>query len=175
MMSKRKIKDLVLRKNHVNRTKLLLIVTTIIGALLLLLMIICTIAFLRGKSLEDLTNIKVEKEQLGIELVNAMYTFDSPYQLDRQMAVVKELVSEPVFYDLTVDNEQRTLTTYFKFKDCSCKVNIINSTDNYVLYTLDSVAMEPEREFMLLFRVRDDGVIDWVKEIEAIEFRNTIY
>lgn len=174
-MSKKKTKVLVPKKDHVNKNRLLLIVTIIIGMLLLLFMIICTIAFLRGKSLKDLTNIKIEKEQLGIELVNAMYTFDSPYQLDRQMSIVKELVSEPVFYDLTVDNEQRTLTTYFKFKDCSCKVNIINSTDSYVLYTLDSEAMEPEREFMLIFRVRDDGVIDWVKEIEAIEFRNTIY
>lgn len=138
-----------------------------------MLLILGFILLLYRKGPDDF--IFEEKRQLGVELVNAMYSFESAYELDSNMSVVKELVTEPVFNDLSIDNEQRTLTTYFRFKGCSCKVNIINSTDCYVMYSLDSVVMEPERKFILMFRINEQGLIDWVKEAELIEFRDTIY
>ena len=107
--------------------------------------------FINNKALNDFIGKDIYKEDLGVELVNAMYNFESPYELDAQMLIVKQITTDSVFNDLTIDNEQRTLTTYLKFKDCSSKVHIIDSTDRYIRYWLESDVIEADREFVLFF------------------------
>ena len=138
------------------------------------LLIVCAwqVAFYSVKSYMD---NNVSKKALGEELVMAMYNFETPYQLDSQMLIVQTLTTEDVFNDLTIDNEQRTITTYLKFKDCGVKAEIISSGEDYVYYKLDSEVIAENRTFILFFRVNEDGLIDWVKEAECVEFIDTIY
>lgn len=138
---------------------------------------ILAIAFLRGKSLDSMIadSSAGTKADLGVELVRAMYDFENPYELDKNMLVVQKLVTEDVFSDLTIDNEQRTLSTYFKFKDTPVHVNILKSMDSYVLYSLDSEAISADRKFILIFSVNEEGIIDEVKEMECYEYLNSIY
>ena len=154
--------------------KILSIIVTVVitfGAYVL------AIAFLQGKSLDSvIADSSVgTKADLGVELVKAMYDFENPYELDKNMLVVQKLVTEDVFSDLTIDNEQRTLSTYFKFKDASVHVNVLKSTDSYVLYSLDSEAISADRKFILIFSVNEEGVINEVKEMECYEYLNSIY
>lgn len=164
MMSKR------LRENKVLNTivRLLLI-------MYFLFSLFCTYMFINNKALNDFIGKDIYKEDLGVELVNAMYNFESPYELDAQMLIVKQITTDSVFNDLTIDNEQRTLTTYLKFKDCSSKVHIIDSTDRYIRYWLESDVIEADREFVLFFNVDNHGLIDEVEEAECVKFLNTIY
>ena len=121
-------------------------------------------------------DIKVsEHESIGIELVKALYDFKDVYQLDSNMVIVKELTTEPVFNDLTIDNEQRTLTTYLKFNNKPCTVHIIDNTDSYVMYRLENENISSDRIFVFFFKVDKDGKVNWYKEVEGIEFVNTIY
>lgn len=138
---------------------------------------VLAIAFLQGKSLDSVIadSSAGTKADLGVELVKAMYDFENPYELDKNMLVVQKLVTEDVFSDLTIDNEQRTLSTYFKFKDASVHVNVLKSTDSYVLYSLDSEAISADRKFILIFSVNEEGVINEVKEMECYEYLNSIY
>mgnify|MGYP004695168315 FL=1 len=154
--------------------KILSIIVTVVitfGAYVL------AIAFLQGKSLDSVISDSSAgtKADLGVELVKAMYDFENPYELDKNMLVVQKLVTEDVFSDLTIDNEQRTLSTYFKFKDASVHVNVLKSTDSYVLYSLDSEAISADRKFILIFSVNEEGVINEVKEMECYEYLNSIY
>lgn len=154
--------------------KILSIIVTVVitfGAYVL------AIAFLQGKSLDSVIadSSADTKADLGVELVKAMYDFENPYELDKNMLVVQKLVTEDVFSDLTIDNEQRTLSTYFKFKDASVHVNVLKSTDSYVLYSLDSEAISADRKFILIFSVNEEGVINEVKEMECYEYLNSIY
>ena len=154
--------------------KILSIIVTVVitfGAYVL------AIAFLQGKSLDSVIadSSAGTKADLGVELVKAMYDFENPYALDKNMLVVQKLVTEDVFSDLTIDNEQRTLSTYFKFKDASVHVNVLKSTDSYVLYSLDSEAISADRKFILIFSVNEEGVINEVKEMECYEYLNSIY
>ena len=154
--------------------KILSIIVTVVitfGAYVL------AIAFLQGKSLDSVIadSSAGTKADLGVELVKAMYDFENPYELDKYMLVVQKLVTEDVFSDLTIDNEQRTLSTYFKFKDASVHVNVLKSTDSYVLYSLDSEAISADRKFILIFSVNEEGVINEVKEMECYEYLNSIY
>lgn len=118
---------------------------------------------------------KEEHESIGIELVKALYDFRDAYQLDSNMVTVKELTTEPVFNDLTIDNEQRTLTTYLKFNNKACTVNILDSSDTYVMYSLENENIDKDRIFIFFFRADNDGKVNWYKEVEGIEFVNTIY
>lgn len=154
--------------------KILSIIVTVVitfGAYVL------AIAFLQGKSLDSVIadSSAGTKADLGVELVKVMYDFENPYELDKNMLVVQKLVTEDVFSDLTIDNEQRTLSTYFKFKDASVHVNVLKSTDSYVLYSLDSEAISADRKFILIFSVNEEGVINEVKEMECYEYLNSIY
>lgn len=121
------------------------------------------------------SQIRKEHERIGLEVVKALYDFKDAYQLDSNMVTVKELTIEPVFNDLTIDNEQRTLTTYLKFNNKACTVKIIDNTDTYVMYSLENENIDKDRIFIFFFKVDEDGKINWYKEVEGIEFINTIY
>lgn len=110
------------------------------------------------------------REEIGKQLVLALYDFYSPEQLDEQMRVVQLLTTEPVFNQLTIDNEERTLNTYLKFKNNPVTVEIIKSTENYVLYTLHTECLAEGRIFIFMFNVNLQGKVDWVREEECIDF-----
>lgn len=116
-----------------------------------------------------------EKEKLGLQVVEDLYNFRDAYQLDQNMVNLKECVTSEVFNDLTIDNEQRTLTTYLKFKNSSTTVNVIKSTDTYVYYSLKNENIDETRKFVFFYDVDANGKICWYKEVESIEFINTIY
>lgn len=120
-------------------------------------------------------NLSKNKVALGEQLVRALYDYDSVYELDAQMTIVKSICSDAVYNDLTIDNEQRTLTTYLKFKQDPVHVVIHNSEYGYVLYSLQTDSVDEDRLFCLYYRIGTEGKIDWVKEVECIEFLDTIY
>lgn len=144
-------------------------------ALYFMVTLYTAIMFFRGKSFDDFISDDTAVEDMGIRLVKCLYDFDSAYQLDANMLLVKEMTTEAVFNDLTIDNEERTMLTYLKFKDCGAHVIILESDANFVRYSLDSDAIEESREFVLYFTVNREGLIDSVEEGEFVKFIDTIY
>lgn len=126
------------------------------------------LALLYSKSL----HLNKDKAKIGENAVLALYNFGTVEQLNQQMKDLKSICSEGVFNQLTIDNEDRTLNTYLKFKNKATEVNIIKSTESYVLYTLNNDYISADRKFVFLFEINQNGVIDWVREEEAIDFIN---
>ena len=111
-----------------------------------------------------------KKAAIGEEAVKLLYDYGTIEQLDYQMSGLKEITTEEVFNQLTIDNEQRTLNTYLKFKQDSVTVEIVKSTNQYVMYHLHTNNVSEERLFVFFFNVNDNGLIDNVREVEAIDF-----
>lgn len=121
-------------------------------------------------------NVVLEQKtaELGETAVKLLYDFGSAEQLDYQMIGLKEITSDEVFNQLTIDNEERTLNTYLKFKNKPVSVNIIKSTSDYVLYSLDTECISEERLFVFFYKLNASGdKIVEVREVEAIDFLNS--
>lgn len=106
----------------------------------------------------------------GVDAVKYLYNFDSVKQLDSHMENLKKITTESVFEQLTIDNTNRTLNTYLKFKGEPTKVIIHEATDTHVLYSLDTKYVDSDRVFAFVFNLNENGKIEYVREMECIDF-----
>ena len=122
----------------------------------------------------NLNHIYETKRQLGENAILAMYDYNNVEQLDAQMTVLRAMTTEEVFNQLSIDNKVRTLRVYYKFKQDSVHVNIIKSTDSYVLYSLINENIDEDRIFIFMFDTCN-GKISYAREEECIDFVTTLY
>ena len=109
-------------------------------------------------------------QEIGKQAVMCLYDFATVEQLDYQMQALKEITTDAVFNQLTIDNEERTLNTYLKFKNKPVTVEVEEITNDYVLYRLKTEEISADRLFCFYYSVNKDGKIDKVREVEAIDF-----
>lgn len=117
-----------------------------------------------------LGGIRLQKANTGVKAVELMYDFKTAYELNDQMSELKKITTTDIYRELTIDNADRTLNTYLKFKNKPVEVEIIKSTDNYVLYRLNTEVITTNRKFMFVFDTDWLGRINYVREMEVIDF-----
>lgn len=117
-----------------------------------------------------LGGIRLQKANTGVKAVELMYDFKTAYDLNDQMTELKKITTTDIYRELTIDNADRTLNTYLKFKNKPVEVEIIKSTDNYVLYRLNTEVITTNRKFMFVFDTDWLGRINYVREMEVIDF-----
>lgn len=117
-----------------------------------------------------LGGIRLQKADTGVKVVKLMYDFETAYELNDQMVDLKKLTTKDVYNSLTIDNADRTLNTYLKFKNKPVEVEIIKSTNSYVLYRLNTEVITTNRKFMFVFDTDWLGRINYVREMEVIDF-----
>lgn len=110
------------------------------------------------------------KADAAEKVVKLLYDFGTVEQLEMQQKSLKTFVTEEVYNQLTYDNDERRLNTYLKFCEEAVTVNIIRSTDEYVIYSLDCMTISPERKFMFAYKVGEGGKITDVQEYELLDF-----
>lgn len=121
------------------------------------------LGFFYLKSLED--------QKVGEKAVKLMYDFDSYSEVYQEhMKGLQEITTEPIYKNITVTNVDRALTTYLKFKGHPSKVNILQKTDKYVIYTLDTESITQTRKFAMFYHVNIWGKIDNMQECELRDF-----
>lgn len=126
--------------------------------------------FMLALILAKTMTFKGVKSELGKNVVKMLYEFRSVDSLEFQMSALKNVTTEDVYNQLTVDNEERLLNTYLKFNEEASKVVVEKATDSYVIYSLDCKTIDSTRKFIFMFSVNDDGKICWVRECELIDF-----
>lgn len=117
-----------------------------------------------------LGGIRLQKADTGVKAVKLIYDFETAYELNDQMVDLKKLTTKDVYNSLTIDNADRTLNTYLKFKNKPVEVEIIKSTDSYVLYRLNTEVITTNRKFIFVFDTDWLGRINYVREMEVIDF-----
>ena len=129
---------------------------------------LCSAFFVLGKGPSD-----KEKTELGKTIVDMMYSFDNKEVLYNNYKSIESMVTEDVFNQISVDNEEKTLRTYVSWKAEPCIVDFVQCTPDHVLFRLKSDGIEVDRLFLFVFNVNDDGIIDYVKEGEVYEYYNS--
>ena len=136
---------------------ILILVLVILGALATWL------GFLYLKSLEDV--------KIGEKAVKLMYDFDSYDEVYQDhMTKLKEITTDEIYNNITVTNVDRALTTYLKFKGHSSRVKILQKTNSYIMYYLDTESITQTRKFVMYYHINIWGKIDSMQECEVHDF-----
>lgn len=128
---------------------------------------VCALALLITVST---ANMNKQKAQIGEQAVKLMYQFVDLQQLQLNMIDLKSITTEPVFNQLTIDNEDRTLYTYMKFKGITTSVNIKKATSTYIIYSIVNDNVDETRRFVFMFDCNRSGKISYVREAEIHDF-----
>lgn len=107
--------------------------------------------------------------ELGLRAVKYMYNFQTLAELDDNMDLLKGITTDEVYSQLTVDNTDRALNVYLKFKNKPVLVIPEEATSKYVIYKLQTESLSSDRKFAFFFEV-DNGKISKVRESEIIDF-----
>lgn len=111
------------------------------------------------------------KKSIALRAVNDMYTFVSYDSLaQNNMPDLQKICTKEVYDKLALQNTDRALTTYLKFKNEPVKVNIIKTTDEYIIYSLETDAITRTRKFVFFYNVNLLGKINDVSEAELYDF-----
>ena len=110
------------------------------------------------------------KDSLGKVAVMDMYNFDDLYQLQAQDEDLKTICDDESYNRLTATNVSNSLNKFLRFKNESCKVNVIRESDGSVLYSLDTPYIASDRYFIFLYDVTDDDKITNAREMMCIDF-----
>ncbi len=109
------------------------------------------------------------KRTLGVEAVMLMYDFDSLDEVQENQKRLAQIMDEDTYAGLTIDNENRQLYTYVRYYGNKSIINVVEATDKYVLYRIESNCVEPDRLFIMIFEV-SHGRISKIKECECLDF-----
>lgn len=109
--------------------------------------------------------------EYGKLAVKYLYNFQTVHELDANMEALRQIVSDDVYEQLTIDKTDRALNVYLKFKGKPVVVNYEEITDSYIVYSLETEAISSSRKFVFFFEV-EGGRITEVREGELIDFNN---
>lgn len=115
-------------------------------------------------------NKTVRDTELGLTAVKYLYHFSGLEELDDNMDRLREITTPEVYEQLTIDNTERALNVYLKFKNNPTLVVPDKVTNNYVVYSLETDSLSSFRKFAFFFNVNREGKIDYVRESEVIDF-----
>ena len=116
------------------------------------------------------SSIEAKRTQTAIEVVQDLYQFSKVEDLDKNMLKIRNLTTQSVYNQLTVDNEERTLNTYLKFKGDATSVNVVKATSSYILYTLTNKNIDKDRVFIFMYDCNSKGKLSNVRESECLDF-----
>jgi hypothetical protein len=144
--------------NKMNRSFKLFFLMSIIGIVGLLSFVVV-----------NLTNT-YKQAQVGLLAVKYLYHFSSLEELDANMDELKKISTPEVYRKLTIDNTDRSLNVYLKFKNKPVFVIPDKATDNYIIYRLQTENISNFRKFTFFYEVNKQGLISDVREAEIIDF-----
>lgn len=115
-------------------------------------------------------NINKQRQKIGEQAVKLMYQFVDLQQLQLNMIDLKSITTEPVFNQLTIDNEDRSMYTYMKFQGDKTSVKIKKATSTYIVYSISNENIDADRKFIFMFGCNSSGKISYVREAEISDF-----
>ena len=115
----------------------------------------------------NIKRIEAKRTQTAVEVVQDLYQFSKVEDLDKNMLKIRNLTTQSVYNQLTVDNEERTLNTYLKFKGDATSVNVVKATSSY---TLTNKNIDKDRVFIFMYDCNSKGKLSNVRESECLDF-----
>lgn len=103
--------------------------------------------------------------------VKLLYEYDSFEELRAEhLEPLSELMTDETFKGLAVNSVEDSLVKYLKFKNNPCQVAFIESSDNYIIYTIKCDSLTYGRKFIFFYDTNIWGKINKVEEAELRDF-----
>ena len=104
----------------------------------------------------------------GVSVVRNLYTYKDELQCAQQDGFLQQICSEDVYAQLTL-KKNGTLHTFVMAAREPTTVNIIKSTDDYVIYSLNADQIDEDCRYVLFFEVENNKVVE-ARECELYDF-----
>ncbi len=104
----------------------------------------------------------------GVSVVRNLYTYKDELQCAQQDGFLQQICSEDVYAQLTL-KKNGTLHTFVMAAREPTTVNIIKSTDDYVIYSLSADQIDEDCRYVLFFEVENNKVVE-ARECELYDF-----
>ena len=113
-------------------------------------------------------------QNLGVRIVKAMYEFDDLHELSNNYTGLAVICSDDVWKQITLDNDSRVISTYYKFQASKSEVEVIKAEDNFVIYRLHNEYISPSRLFILYYEYSGNTVTSIREyELEGLSYGDT--
>lgn len=120
--------------------------------------------------------LKREHIKTAQEAVTLLYEFDNFNEiLSEHMTPLSKLMTKEAFDSLQINDEEQSLVQYLKFKGNPSKVSFIESTDEYIIYSIQCDSLTLGRKFVFYYDTNIWGKISNVSEAELRDFYKTNY
>lgn len=104
----------------------------------------------------------------GEAIVENLYTYKDDASRIQQKGFLQEICSEDVYAQITL-KKNGNLYTFIDTARELTSVNIIKSTNDYIIYSLNSPQIDPESRYVLFYEVTNKKVTE-VRECELYDF-----
>lgn len=109
---------------------------------------------------------------LAINTLRSLYEFETLTQFGENIEVFESYVTPEVFDVMTADNSDRILRVYLKFNGKPSYVNVLEATQDYIIYSLVCESIERDRIFLFAYD-SSGGKITGIREAELFKFPTT--
>lgn len=106
--------------------------------------------------------------EFGVSVVRNLYTYKDELQCAQQDGFLQQICSEDVYAQLTL-KKNGTLHTFVRAAREPTTVDIIKSTDDYVIYSLNADQIDDDCRYVLFFEVENNQVVE-ARECELYDF-----
>ena len=107
-----------------------------------------------------------DKLDIGVYTVRLMYEFDSPKEMVMNQSLLQDVLHPDEFERLKLDEPNRAVNAYYKFKFSSSHVVVEDSQDGFVLYRLVNDSIAPNIRWVFMYSVDDNGKLYDIHEYE---------
>lgn len=112
----------------------------------------------------------MDSKDIGEQVLYALYDYEDLIDFAENIEELETLTTTEVFNRMTMNNADRILMVYLKFMGNPSMVNIVESGEGYIIYSLVSESIEPERLFLFTYGVNPEGLVDRINEAELTTF-----
>lgn len=107
------------------------------------------------------------ENDLGVRVVETMYSFEDLEGLEKQYNNLSFLLDEGLWEDFTLNNDSRIISVYYKFQGSKSEVEFIYVSDSVIMYHLKNDYINPDRVFV--FEYETNGkVVTAIREYELL-------
>lgn len=103
---------------------------------------------------------------VGVYTVKLMYDFETPRELVQNQALLQEVLCSEEFERLQLDEPNRTVNAYYKFKYSKSQVIVEDSSPGFVLYRLLNDNIDYNTLWVFRYSVNSDGKLCDISEYQ---------
>lgn len=114
-----------------------------------------------------LIRFKSSDVSVGAQMVRAMYEFSEFEDVEGQIKKLRPIVSDEVWKAITLNNDSRVISAYYKFQTKPSKVIIRRDEPGLMVFSLDTEYVLSDRLFV--FEYHQEGhLVTEIREYELV-------